>query len=202
MVTTASQMGGNVGEEVNRRKKSNAELVLQRRKANSPTIEDDFTVDLDDEDEPFDEPRSTPTAASMKAAETKNKVKNGDDKADVDAEIDMLCWTKSDLDGENEKDEEHKSGVEDKSKSLRSIVWSGSELDDVNDVNEEQRDDFVNAQENMESREESANPFNNAVDDSMRAVLMMERTVPGTKTMDNITMETRMDNEKRMFNFI
>jgi len=175
MVTTASQMGGNVGEEVNRRKKSNAELVLQRRKANSPTIEDDFTVDLDDEDEPFDEPRSTPTAASMKAAETKNKVKNGDDKADVDAEIDMLCWTKSDLDGENEKDEEHKSGVEDKSKSLRSIVWSGSELDDVNDVNEEQRDDFVNAQENMESREESANPFNNAVDDSMRAVLMMEK---------------------------
>ena len=175
MVITASHMGGNVGEEVIGRKKSNDELTLQRRKANSPTIEDDFTVDLDEEDEPFDEPRSTPKAASMKTAEAKNKVKNGDDKAVVDAEIDLLCWTKSDLDGDHKKDEEHKSSVGNKSKSIRSIVWSESELDDAKDVNEEQRDDFVNARENMESREESSDPFNNAVNDSMRAVLMMEK---------------------------
>jgi hypothetical protein len=175
MVITASHMGGNVGEEVNGRKKSNDELTLQRRKANSPTIEDDFTVDLDEEDEPFDEPRSTPKAASMKTAEAKNKVKNGDDKAVVDAEIDLLCWTKSDLNGDHKKDEEHKCSVENKSKSIRSIVWSESELDDAKDVNEEQRDDFVNARENMESQEESSDLFNNAVDDSMRAVLMMEK---------------------------
>ncbi len=118
---------------------SHQQLISQRRKTNSPTIEDDFTIDLDVEDEePFDEPKSTPRAETKIIAGT--RLKNGAQRFNrVDAEIDMLSWTGSELDGEGGK--KYHREAEDKSKSVRSLVWSESELEDTRESNVDERDD-------------------------------------------------------------
>ena len=146
----------------NRRKVSNEEKIRPRRKANPPTIEDDFTIDLDpEEEEPFDEPRSTPTAKERKIIADKSS------KNSVDSEIDMLCWTKSDLDGESRKSSGDYRRVEDKSKSMHSLVWSASELDDEESADSnpfnkvDERDDVAETRNSTEFREGSTNRRDN-----------------------------------------
>ena len=90
------------------RLRSNEELIVQRRKTNSPTIEEDFTID---EDEPLDDLCSSPKAVT--------KYQFGERSNEDDAEVN---WTKSDL--------SEKKNAKDKSKSVHSIFWSLSELED------------------------------------------------------------------------
>eukprot|EP00531_Pseudo-nitzschia_arenysensis_P016769 CAMPEP_0116119798 /NCGR_PEP_ID=MMETSP0329-20121206/2836_1 /TAXON_ID=697910 /ORGANISM="Pseudo-nitzschia arenysensis, Strain B593" /LENGTH=1489 /DNA_ID=CAMNT_0003613529 /DNA_START=106 /DNA_END=4575 /DNA_ORIENTATION=+ len=122
-------------------KMSHQELISQRRKTNSPTIE---------EEEPFDEPKSTPRAETKIIIGTRPK--NSSSRSDrVNAEIDMLSWTGSELDdGDGKKC--HR-GAKDKSKSIHSLVWSESELDDTRDNNVNERDDFNETRGKAESRD-------------------------------------------------
>lgn len=113
-----------------RLRRSNEELILQRRKTNSPTIEDDFAIE---EDEPVDEPCLTP--------KPKTKVELSERGNEVNDEADMLTLTNSD--------------AKEKSKSVHSIFWSLSELED-NTTKTESRNPSDNATDkryNMKCRE-------------------------------------------------
>ena len=94
-----------VEKNMSPKRSSDEELILQRRKTNSPTIEDDFTIE---EDEPLDAPCPTPKQNVKMDLNESGKGEN--------AEAHMLTSTKS-----NGKD---------KSKSTHSIFWSLSELED------------------------------------------------------------------------
>ena len=87
------------------KRSSDEELILQRRKTNSPTIEDDFTIE---EDEPLHEPCPTPKQNA--------KVELNERGNEGNPEGHMLTSTKS-----NSKE---------KSRSTHSIFWSLSELED------------------------------------------------------------------------
>jgi len=230
MVYTESRSGSEskAGEEVDPVKYFE-NLLLQRRKSNSPTIEDDFTVDVDDDvtdEEPFDEPRISPRKKMSKEEEPfdeprarpkVNRTMKGHNH-NIDAEIDNLTWTGSDLDVGHEK-KENDPGPEEmddnKSKSIHSLFWSESELEDSasektntkvthrNDVLDQRDDEPVQNRNNTEFRTGVADgPSNDViVDDSMHTFVLMQNNSPKARENKSHGVTNRKESPKKKLQF-
>ena len=117
----------------------------QRRTSNSPTIDDDFTIDSSDDEEPFDEPRVTPKAIR---------------RAIVQAEIDGLEWNASALDSNSMSgDDATATGA-----ATTTAAVHKSYLDASMGPTNDQRNDFVDQRDDhvFEERRDDTQEFREA----------------------------------------